>query len=93
MTNYEKYYQLKSEYDKIKKNLDALKEAIKDDLKKGDSLVIDDKIIFSDGIAKLTISENKTIKSAAAWELINAQPDADKYINYGTRENLTVKGA
>lgn len=93
MTNYEKYYQLKSEYDKIKKDLDTLKEAIKDDLKKGDSLVIDDKIVFSDGIAKLTISENKTIKSAAAWELINAQANPDKYINYGTRENLTVKGA
>jgi hypothetical protein len=53
--------------------------------------VIDDKIVFSDGIGKLTISDNKTINTAAAWELINSTEHPENYINFGTRENLTIK--
>lgn len=91
MLNYDKYVELNTTIKALQKELDALKNEIKTELKKGDCLVIDDKIIFSDGTAKLTISDNKTINTAAAWELINATPDPSKYINYGTRENLTVK--
>ncbi len=91
MLNYERYNELNATIKALQKELDALKEEIKNELKKGDSLIIDDKIVFSDGTAKLTISENKTIKTATAWELINSTPDPSKYINYGTRENLTVK--
>ena len=91
MLNYDKYVELNTTIKALQKELDALKSEIKTELKKGDCLVIDDKIIFSDGTAKLTISDNKTINTAAAWELINATPDPSKYINYGTRENLTVK--
>lgn len=90
MLNYERYNELNATIKALQKELDTLKEEIKNELKKGDSLIIDNKIVFSDGVAKLTISENKTIKSTA-WELVNAAPDPSKYINYGTRENLTVK--
>jgi hypothetical protein len=75
----------------LQKELDALKNEIKTELKKGDCLVIDDKIVFSDGTAKLTISDNKTINTAAAWELINSTEHPENYINFGTRENLTIK--
>ena len=91
MLNYERYNELNATIKALQKELDTLKEEIKNELKAGPSVVIDDKIVFSDGTAKLTISENKTIKTAAAWDLINATPDPSKYINYGTRENLTIK--
>lgn len=90
MLNYERYNELNATIKALQKELDTLKEEIKNELKAGPSVVIDDKIIFSDGTAKLTISENKTIKSTA-WELVNAAPDPSRYINYGTRENLTIK--
>lgn len=90
MLNYDKYNELNATIKVLQKELDTLKEEIKNELKAGPSVVIDDKIVFSDGTAKLTISENKTIKNTA-WELINAAPDPSKYINYGTRENLTIK--
>lgn len=90
MLNYDRYVELNTTIKALQKELDALKDEIKNELKKGDSIIIDGKIVFSDGTAKLTISENKTIKSTA-WELINACDDPAKYINYGTRENLTVK--
>lgn len=91
MLNYDRYNELNATIKALQKELDTLKTEIKAELKKGDCIVIDDKIIFSDGTAKLTISENKTIKTAAAWELINNTKNPDLYINYGTRENLTVK--
>lgn len=90
MINYNRYKELNNSIKELQKELDALKDQIKAELKNGPCLMIDNKMIFSDGTAKLTISENKTIKTAAAWELINASPDPQKYINYGTRENLTI---
>lgn len=91
MLNYNKYLELEASYKAIKKEYETMKKELIEELKKGDCLLIDDKIIFSDGTAKLTISENKTIKTAAAWELINNTENPGLYINYGTRENLTVK--
>lgn len=91
MLNYDRYIELKEQIKALEKEFKALQEEFKQELKKGDCLVIDDKIVYSDGTAKLTISENNTIKTAAAWELINSAPDPSLYINYGTRENLTVK--
>lgn len=91
MLNYDRYVELNATIKALQKELDALKEEIKNELKKGDSLVIDDKIIFSDGTGKLTVYADNRINTGAAWELINKQPDKDRYINYNTAERLTVK--
>lgn len=91
MLNYTRYTELESQIKALKKELDALKLEIKAELKKGDFLVIDDKIVYSDGTAKLTLYADERINTAAAWELIKAQPDSDKYINHNTSERLTVK--
>ena len=89
MLNYDRYTELNATIKALQKELDTLKEEIKNELKAGPSVVIDDKIVFSDGTGKLTISNTKTL-TPAAWDLVNAAPDPDKYIKYGTRENLTV---
>ena len=91
MVNYNRYNELNATIKALQKELDVLKEEIKNELKAGPSVVIDNKIVYSDGTAKLTISENNTIKTAAAWELINSTENPSQYINFGTRENLTVK--
>ena len=89
MLNYDRYIELNNQIKALKNELEALKTEIKNDLKSREAVVIDDNIIFSDGTGKLTISNTKTL-TPAAWDLVNAAPDPDKYIKYGTRENLTV---
>lgn len=91
MLNYDRYNELNATIKALQKELDTLKTEIKAELKKGDCIVIDDKIVFSDGVGKLTIAGTKKLNTAAAWELINTQENPDKYINYSTQENLTVK--
>lgn len=91
MLNYDRYNELNATIKALQKELDTIKAEIKAELKKGDCIVIDDKIVFSDGIGKLTIAGTKKINTAAAWELIDSQEDPNKYINYSTQENLTVK--
>lgn len=89
MLNYDRYIELNNQIKALKNELEALKTEIKNDLKSREAVIIDDNIIFSDGTGKLTISNTKTL-TPAAWDLVNAAPDPDKYIKYGTRENLTV---
>ena len=91
MLDYSRYSELENQIKTLKKELDALKLEIKSELKKGECVVLDDKIIFSDGTAKLTIYADDRINTGAAWELIKAQPDSEKYINHNTAERLTVK--
>lgn len=89
MLNYDRYIELNNQIKALKNELEALKTEIKNDLKSREAVIIDDNIIFSDGTGKLTISNTKTL-TPAAWDLVNAAPDPDKYIKYGTRENLTI---
>lgn len=89
MLNYDRYIELNNQIKALKNELEALKTEIKNDLKSREAVIIDDNIIFSDGTGKLTISNTKTL-TPAAWDLVNAAPDPNKYIKYGTRENLTV---
>jgi len=91
MLNYDRYNELNATIKALQKELDTLKEEIKNELKAGPSVVIDDKIIFSDGTGKLTVYADNRINTGAAWELINRQPDKDRYINFNTAERLTVK--
>lgn len=89
MLNYDRYIELNNQIKALKNELESLKTEIKNELKSREAVIIDDNIIFSDGTGKLTISNTKTL-TPAAWDLVNAAPDPDKYIKYGTRENLTV---
>lgn len=89
MLNYNRYIELNNQIKALKNELEILKEEIKADLKKGSCEVINDNLVFSDGTAKLTISNTKTL-TPAAWDLVNATENPDKYIKYSTRENLTV---
>lgn len=89
MVNYNRYIELNNQIKALKNELELLKTAIKNDLKSREGVIIDDNLIYTDGTAKLTISNTKTL-TPAAWDLVNAAPDPDKYIKYGTRENLTV---
>lgn len=89
MLNYNRYIELNNQIKALKNELEALKTEIKNDLKSREAVIIDDNIIFSDGTGKLTISNTKTL-TPAAWDLVNASPNPDKYIKYGTRENLTI---
>lgn len=89
MLNYDRYIELNNQIKALKNELEALKTEIKNELKSQEAMIVDDNIIFSDGTGKLTISNTKTL-TPAAWDLVNAAPDPDKYIKYGTRENLTV---
>ena len=92
MLNYSRYNELKAQIKALEKEFDALKAAIIEELERGESVVIDDKIIYSDGIGKVTVSQTEYLKpeaTAAAWDLARTNPE--KYINFKTRETLTVK--
>lgn len=89
LNNYVRYLELKTKIELLKKELENVQAEIKADLKNGPCIIDGDKIIFSDGTGKLTISETKTLKPAA-WDLVNASGNPDQYIKYGTRELLTV---
>ena len=92
MTKYQNYIELKNKYDILKKELDALKADIIEDLKKGDCVVIKNKLVFSsfDGFADavLTIANTETIDTAAVKKMYPGE-----FLKPGTRETLTVKAS
>lgn len=90
MLNYDRYNELTTQINALKKEADALKKAIISELEKTAGTMNGEKIIYQNEHARLTISPYDTIKQAAAWDLIKSTENPDLYINHGTRNNLTV---